>query len=66
MITKLTLALLNNRDLSAHAIYTYDGDVFCLKDGRDFYYDYLSQNEKYEIANEILEGNYRIDPTFQG
>lgn len=60
-----TLSLNNTTIEEVHGVYTYRGDVFCLKDGEDISFDDLTENEKNKIYKAIKAKEYIIDPTLQ-
>lgn len=47
------------------AIYTYKNDVYCLSMGEDFPFDDLSDREQSIVFQEITNGRYVLDETFQ-
>lgn len=62
-----TPAVFNNyQKLEAHAIYTYRGEIFCLKDGLDFPFEDLTQKRQSDILNELKAKEFRFDNSFQG
>ena len=64
---KTTPAVFNNwQKLKTSAIYTYRGNVYCLKDGMDFPLDELSEKEQLKILNELKAKAFKFDKSFQG
>lgn len=48
------------------AVYTYEGEVFCLHDGMDFPLEDLSEFVQEQILEALENNEYRFDDTFQG
>lgn len=60
-----TLALNNKNYEEVYGIYTYKGDIFCLKNGYDIPFDGLTKGEQKTIYKAIKAKEYVIDPTLQ-
>lgn len=52
--------------MEVSAIYTYDGDIYCLEGGRDFPFEDVSINGQLDILTEIKANRYIVDNTYQG
>lgn len=61
-----TPAVFNTTTLETSAIYTYENDVFCLKNGWDFPFDDLSPKAQIDILTELKAKAFVFDNTFQG
>lgn len=47
-------------------LYTYEGSVYCLRNGYDFDFDDLDSETIDTILNEFEKSNYVINESFQG
>lgn len=61
-----TPAVFDKETSEASALYTYKGDVFCLKDGWDFPFDDITETGKSNILSILKAKTFRFDNTFQG
>lgn len=62
-----TPAVFNNyKKLETDAIYTYRGEVFCLRGGMDFPFEDLTPKGQADVLNELKAKSFVFDNSFQG
>lgn len=59
----LTPCVINDMNL---AIYTYEGDIYCIRDCMDLPFEDLEESERHSIESAILNSEYIKDDTYQG
>jgi hypothetical protein len=59
------IELLDAVENEPYGLYTYEGEVYILKDGEDFNFDELTLNEKTNIINQISSNRYIINLILQ-
>ncbi len=59
----LTPCVINDMNL---AIYTYEGEIYCIRDCMDFPFEDLEESERQSIESAILNSEYIEDDTYQG
>lgn len=62
---KKTIGFNNIPYTEVYAIYTYRGNVYCLKEGIDIPFDDLTEEEQKKIINLVKNGNYKVDNSVQ-
>lgn len=61
-----TPVVLDKETLETSALYYFEKDIFCLKDGMDFPFDDISDKGQADILVEVKAKAFTLDPSFCG